>query len=297
MPLLSASEIKRRASQLGFAACGLARADAVDSAHAEAFGRWIGEGCNAGMEYMARHRDLRLDPRELHPWTKTVISLALSYRPVIDSLSSSRAQISWYALGRDYHDVMRALMQQMGVEGRICIDTAPILEKYWAMRCGIGFIGRHHQLVIPGQGSAFFLGEILSTHEADSYDQPHAGSCGQCHKCEQACPTGALREDGMLDARLCLSYLTIEHRGEIGIPHPHDGQTYIYGCDRCLRACPHIKGSPCQTHFPINPLLAEMTDKDWHNLTEEQYRAVFKGSAVKRAKIEGLRRNILWTGL
>lgn len=268
-------------------ACGMARAKAVDEAHRKAFDCWLHEGCNAGMQYMQRYSDLRSDPRLMHPGTKTVICFALPYRQ-----DSRNPFIASYALGPDYHDVMRRLLAEMHIEGRICTDTAPILEKYWAVQCGIGWIGRNHQLVISGKGSSFFLGEILSAEEADIYDMPHQGSCGDCHLCESACPVHALRSDGMLDARLCISYLTIENKGDISVPAP-DGKMF-YGCDRCLRACPHHKGAPVQTHFPMKPELADMTEDDWKHLSEEQYRQLFSNSAVKRVKYQGLCRNIQW---
>ena len=172
------------------------------------------------------------------------------------------------------------------------------MEKYWAWRCGLGWIGRNRQLVVPHQGSAFFLAEILLTCEADHYDEPLYDNplftgCGACRRCLQACPTGALSEEG-LDARRCLSYLTIEHRGAL----PADVRPLLdecfYGCDRCLRACPHLskaQGTPVEEFRPSEELL-QMTDEDWQRLTPEQYRQLFRGSAVKRAKYEGLMRNI-----
>ena len=190
---------------------------------------------------------------------------------------------------------------------RICVDTAPIFEKYWAWRCGLGWIGRHSQLVIPHEGSAFFLAELLLTAEADHYDNPIAQfsilnsqssilnphPCGSCRRCIAACPTGAISDGGM-DARRCLSYLTIEHRG----PLPDNVAPYLrecfYGCDRCQRACPHLSKAPAtavEDFRPSSSLLAMKRD-DWRNLTPEQYRDLFRGSAVKRAKYEGLMRNI-----
>ncbi len=184
-----------------------------------------------------------------------------------------------------------------GWGGRICVDTAPIMEKYWAWRCGLGWIGRNRQLIIPHEGSAFFLAELLLAAEADHYSLPlregRGGSfCGRCHRCLDACPTGALSEEG-LDARRCLSYLTIEHRG----PLPDDVRPHLsecfYGCDRCMRACPHYR--PQQTPVPEfrpSEQLLNMQPADWQQLTPEQYRELFRGSAVKRAKYEGLLRNI-----
>ena len=186
---------------------------------------------------------------------------------------------------------------QEGALWRLCVDTAPIMEKYWAWRCGLGWIGRNTQLVIPNEGSAFFLAEILTTMQADHYDTPlfptpyHAG-CKDCRRCLDACPTGALSDEG-IDARRCLSYLTIEHRGELpqeAAPHLH---THFYGCDCCLRSCPHLSHKATTVaEFQPSPQLLGMTREDWATLTPEQYRQLFRGSAVKRAKYEGLMRNI-----
>ena len=309
--ILNSSFLKSQALALGFSRVGLAPAEPVPDDVMAAYEQWLREGRQGEMHYMENHLELRRDPRLLLPGAKTVVSLAMSYHP---GDRSTQKGIAWYAQGRDYHDVLRSRLQQLldvisplgGTGGaRICVDTAPIMEKYWAWRCGLGWIGRHTQLIIPGQGSAFFLCELLLTAEVDSYDTPlpfgggaggrgaFRGRCGSCHRCIAACPTGALSEEG-LDARRCLSYLTIEHRGEL----PEDIRPLLkecfYGCDRCLRACPHMthaQGTSVEEFRPSSSLL-EMTPADWQRLTPEQYRELFRGSAVKRAKYEGLRRNI-----
>ena len=171
------------------------------------------------------------------------------------------------------------------------------MEKYWAWRCGLGWIGRHTQVVIPGEGSAFFLSELLLTAPADHYDQPryavpHHSGCKSCHRCLDACPTQAITDEG-LDARRCLSYLTIEHRGPLPEGVGEKLGECFYGCDRCLQACPHLghEASPVEDFRPSEALLG-MSETDWQGLSEEDYRLLFRGSAVKRAKYEGLRRNI-----
>lgn len=242
------------------------------------------------MDYMAGHMDMRLDPRLLVEGVKTIVSVAMNYLP-----PQRAAGISLYAQGRDYHDVMRErlkmLMEEIGGTGRVFVDTAPVLERYWAWRSGLGWIGRNHQLIIPGQGSTCFLGELFLTEEADNYDTSLPGGCGDCLRCVDACPTGALTKEGM-DARQCLSYLTIEHRG--ALPKGTQLKETFYGCDRCQEVCPHLRGA-CPTaetaYFPSETLLA-MTPEDWRGLTVEQYRELFRGSAVKRAKFEGLKRNL-----
>lgn len=286
---LNSYEVKAKARSLGFSACGLSEARPLDADAQSRFTRWIVAGHHAGMDYMARHANLRMDPSLLVPGVRTVISVALPYRPPhpVDGLA-------WYAQGKDYHVVMRErlslLMESIGGTGRCFVDTAPVAEKYWAWRCGLGWQGRHTQLIIPGQGSAFFLGELFVEQRADSYDTPLASRCGTCRLCVDACPVHALGADG-LDARRCLSYLTIEYRGAWQEPlRLHD---CFYGCDACQKACPHNRHTPGgDPLFRPSPALCAMTPADWHALTLEQYQTLFRGSAVKRAKFEGLRRNI-----
>ena len=290
--------VKAEALRLGFSHCGLAPAEEVDKAFMHHYEQWLSEGRQGGMHYMERYLALRRDPRLLLPGARTVVSLAMSYNP---GTEPTQPALAWYAQGRDYHDVLRQrlqiLLQVLGLEGRICVDTAPVMEKYWAWRCGLGWIGRHTQLVVPREGSAFFLAELLLTQEADHYDTPlysrpyHEG-CGRCRRCIEACPTSALSDEG-IDARRCLSYLTIEHRG----PLPQETYRHLsecfYGCDRCMRACPHLshEATSVEDFVPSDELLS-MSSTDWLHLTPLQYQLLFRGSAVKRAKYEGLMRNI-----
>ncbi len=296
----SRQQLRDEALRCGFSLCGLSPAEAVPRGVSDLYLDWLRRGSHAGMCYLERHPVLRFDPRLLLPGAQTVVSLALCYHPATFPTQKS---LAWYAQGKDYHDVlrrrMRRLMEAMGLSGRICVDTAPVMEKYWAWRGGIGFIGRHTQLVVPGRGSAYFLGELLLTERADAYDEPLTPSflgdhCGECHLCEEACPAGALAGH-CLDANRCLSYLTIESRAMHLPPWaaPHLRPCF-YGCDRCLRACPHLH--PEHTSPPpelaASPELLAMTEAAWQALTPEQYRQLFRGSSVKRAKYEGLMRNI-----
>lgn len=303
-PRLNAAHIKAEALRLGFSACGLALAAPVGPAHAAFFRQWLAGGRQAGMDYMARHEALRLDPALLAEGCRTVVSVALNYRPATE-MPANRLQLAWYAYGQDYHDIMRQKLRQLleslqqgwpegTLAGRACCDTAPVLERYWAWRCGLGWIGKHTQLVAPRAGSAFFLGEIFLNQPADRYDTPLSDHCGNCTRCVDACPTHALTPGEGLDARRCLSYLTIENRGPIPSEAAACMAPYLYGCDRCLRACPHLNGAlpTRETAFAPRPELLEMTDDDWMKLDVEQYRRLFKGSAVKRAKFEGLTRNL-----
>lgn len=302
--LLSATQIKAEAHRLGFYACGLAPAEPVAPAHAAFFRLWIGKGQHADMGYLENHEEKRLHPRLLEPGTQTIISVALNYYPPV-RIPENRLQLSWYAYGTDYHTVMKQKLNQLlhalsahyangALQGRCFCDTAPVLEKYWAWRCGLGWIGKHTQLVIPNAGSTFFLGELFLNLPADNYDTPLAPRCGPCTRCIDACPTHALSPHHGLDCRQCLSYLTIEHRGEIPEETAQKMYPYFYGCDRCQQACPHIcQASPtAEPAFRLRPALQQMTDEQWEHLDIEKYRILFKDSAVKRAKYEGLMRNL-----
>lgn len=302
--LLSADTVKAEAKRLGFYACGMAPAEPVDARHAAFFIRWLKEGKQGGMAYMAHYVDKRTDPSLLVEDAHTVVSVALNYYPA-ERLPEGRPQLAWYAYGQDYHDLMRRKLQTLlsrlqsyhipgTLQGRCFCDTAPILERYWAWRCGIGWPGKHTQLVVPRAGSAFFLGELVLNLPADRYDSPMQPHCGTCRKCIEACPVGALSETGGIDARRCLSYLTIENRGEIPAEAAGKMAPYFYGCDRCLHACPHLSHATPTEEEALRPRkeLLDMTAERWQRLTVEEYRMLFKGSAVKRAKYEGLMRNI-----
>ena len=285
---LNSEKVKVEARNLGFSACGLSPAERVEDSHAQRFRKWLSLGYQAEMQYMANHQDMRLHPDLLVPGVKTIVSVALPYR-----LPSPVPYLSMYAQGEDYHTVLRQrlsmLMQAIGATGRCFVDTAPVLERYWAWRSGVGWIGKDAQLHVPQVGSAVFLGELFVMEEADAYDQPLASSCSDCLLCRHSCPCGALTEEG-LDARRCLSYWTIEHRGSLPSDLLLRGK--FYGCDRCLMACPTPFQYTRETSFTPSPTLREMTWEDWQQLTPERYAELFRGSAVKRVKYEGLLRNI-----
>lgn len=293
--------IKAEALRLGFDACGIARATEVEAPAEEALRTWLAEGKQGEMTYMANYTDKRLDPRLLMEGARSIVCVALNYYPHTP-LQPQQYQFAWYAYGKDYHDIMKeklhALLaaislQRSDVQGKVCCDTAPLLERYWARQAGLGWIGKNTQIILPHAGSTFFLGEIVLDAELD-YDAPMPDRCGECTRCIEACPTHALEAPRRLNASRCLSYLTIEHRGEIPQEAADRMGNCIYGCDRCQQCCPWNRFAR-PTHEPaLSPSEAfmQMTCEDWQGLTPEHYRTLFKGSPVKRAKYEGLMRNI-----
>lgn len=295
--------IKAEALRLGFSACGIAPAQPVGEEHRLFLQEWLASGSHADMAYMENHFEKRCDPQLLVEGTRCVISVALNYYPA-QPLPKGEYQLAWYAYGKDYHDLMRSKLTALfeyirqhlapTLSGRVFCDTAPVLERYWAWRAGLGWIGKNTQLIIPRAGSAFFLGELFLNTEADEYDAPQPNCCGTCTNCLQACPTSALAAPHKLDARRCLSFLTIENKGEIPASIASRLGNRIYGCDECQKACPWNRfATPCLTpELHPSPALLQMKRKEWRCLTEEQYLALFKDSAVKRAKYKGLMRNI-----
>lgn len=295
--------IREEALRLGFSACGFAKAEPVSEEMAGVLDCWIDNGYHADMQYMERNRHLRLDPTQLVPGCRTLIVVALNYYPK-QLLPTEGYQIAYYAYGKDYHRVVKDKLNQLfayiktlipDVEGRAFCDTAPLLERYWAMKAGLGFIGLNRQLIIPGKGSYFFLGVLTVDAEigTPTLSIKEGVSCGSCKRCLIACPTGALTLDG-INCRRCLSYLTIEHRGPIPEDMAQKLGRRIYGCDTCQRVCPHNKNAQSteENSFEISPAVAQLTTEEWQQLTPERYKELFKHSAMERAGYEGLMRNI-----
>ena len=312
-----ASKIKAEAQRLGFFACGIAKAAPVEENVAEAYRKWLENGEEASMAYMTNYLEKRLNPALLVPGVRSIVSLAMNYAPA-QQLPEGEYQLAAYALGQDYHDLMKQRLRELAVNigapmelfqkgkksqsadekeetgwGVFC-DTAPVLERYRAQKAGLGWVGRNHQLIIPHAGSMFFLGEVFLPFAVDVYDTPMQSRCGSCHRCIDACPTHAIIPDEDFHADRCLSYQLIENRGELSDEAKAAMGDTIYGCDRCQTACPWNRFATPNTEPALQPKpeLLSMSKEAWHNLSVEDYRRLFKGSAVKRVKFDGLKRNI-----
>lgn len=293
--------IKAEALRLGFEACGIAEAATADT-EVLFLDRWLATGCQAGMQYMENYRNIRLNPNGLVEGARSVISVALNYYPA-ELRRPELPHIAYYAYGEDYHtvvkDKLRLLWQFIveriptAAEARVFTDSAPLLERYWAWKAGLGWIGKNTNLIIPGKGSFFFLGEIVTTLELE-YDAPQADRCGHCTRCLDACPTAALEPPRHLDARKCLSYLTIEHKGEMPEELASRLGNRLYGCDTCQIVCPWNRFARPTTiaAFHPSPALLSLEKDTLRTLTREEYNRIFAHSAVKRAKYEGLLRTI-----
>ncbi|EGJ70550.1 protein of unknown function DUF1730 [Bacteroides coprosuis DSM 18011] len=293
-------KIKSIAIELGFSACGVAKAEKVDSKITTYFQNWIEKGYHADMDYLANYYDKRMDPQILVPGTKSIISLALNYYPE-KFIPEKEYQIAWYAYGKDYHFLIKDKLTQLfkaihditPIEGRVFCDTAPVLERYWAWKAGLGWIGKNTQLIIPHAGSSFFLGELFINLDLE-YDTPQPDRCGNCNKCLVACPTNALQAPRIMNANKCISYQTIENRGEIDSHIIPLLENKIYGCDDCIKVCPWTRFSQPTTikEFAISNELLNMTKEKWSTLSVQEYQELFRKSAVKRAKFSGIQRNI-----
>lgn len=280
----------------GIYAFGIADAAPVDEQAHRIYNRWIEQRRHGSMLYMERYSDIRLDPRLLLPDTASVICCAIPYYSPQSAMSQG---IAAYALGTDYHEVVRRILNGVatritdtyGGATRVCVDTAPIRERYWAVRSGLGTIGINNQLIIPGAGTYFFLGEILTTVHFTPTPPLRQNLCTACMRCVRACPTGALKSDGSCDTSRCLSYLTIEHRGDL--PSDTDLHGHLYGCDECARACP-LNSTPPATdieELKPRPEVLSLTPADVLDMDQTRFSTIFSHSAIKRTKLAGLRRN------
>lgn len=293
--------IKRLAKQIGFSSCGISRARFLHEEEKN-FEDWLNQGYQGTMSYLERNFDKRLDPTKLVPGAKSIISLTFNYFPPKKILDDNSFLISKYAYGKDYHiiikDKLKALFSQMkkevgDIEGRVFVDSAPIHERAWAKISGLGWIGKNSLLLNKKMGSYFFLAEIVCDLELE-YDSTISDHCGTCTKCIDACPTDAITQAQVVDANRCISYLTIENKNEIPKELSKSFNNYIFGCDICQDVCPWNKFSTSHNEREFLPKeeLSKMSKKDWQELTHETFNKIFKNSAVKRTKFQGLKRNI-----
>jgi len=303
------------AEQAGFARCGIAAVDVVH--RADYLDEWLQLGRAGEMDYLARHRELRRDPRQLLPGAQSIIVVADLYRQPDDQqlpknchsqngVNVPTGRVARYAWGRDYHRVLRKKRHRLTdrlreainepFEARTCVDTAPVLEREWAAAAGIGWIGKNTMVLNEQIGSFFFLGEIIMSLELTA-STPAVDHCGTCSRCLQACPTGALVAPYQMDASRCISYLTIEHRGHIDPALQPLMSDWVYGCDICQEVCPHNRRVPAATADPAyaasdrNPLVPRVPLPVLKNLTPEDYDRYLAGSAMKRATLSMLQRN------
>ena len=295
-----AAWIKQEAQDLGFLSCGIAEATFLEE-EAPRLEQWLKAGHHGTMHYMERHFDKRLDPRKLVPGARSVISLLYNYyTPQLQS-DPEAPKISKYAYGTDYHFVLKKklktlfqhMQEQFGaIQGRVFVDSAPVMDKAWAVKSGLGWLGKNTNVIAPKKGSFFFICEIITDLELE-YDAPITDHCGTCTACIDACPTGAL-SPYQIDGSKCISYFTIELKDALPPAMKDQMDHWMFGCDVCQTVCPWNRFS--QPHqepqFVPNPDLLSMTQADWVDLTRETFDKVFKSSAVKRTKFEGLKRNI-----
>ena len=319
--------IIEEAKRLGFDACGIAQAIALEeeSVHVE---QWLESDYEGEMGYLTRNKEKRYDPRLLVKGTKSIVTVLYNYYPKQQIGDKGQFKIAKYAYGADYHDVLKRKMRQLleRIEGqtgklegsRIFVDSAPVLDRAWAVRCGLGFIGKNTTLIHPPLslaasrshtqekkqtasrslrqcgGSFFFIGHLFLPLELEETGKPLPNRCGRCTRCLDACPTGALEAPFHIDARKCISYLTIEYKGSLADFDPNVFNGWMYGCDICQDVCPYNRFSLPNTEPEFQPSeqLLTMRGDDWKKLTETEFEALFKHSAVQRAGYEGLKRNI-----
>ena len=292
--------IKKRAAELGFFDCGIAKAEYLEN-EASPLESWLSQGKNASMDYMANHFDLRLDVRKLVPDAKSVIVLLFNYFPSEELMSDGNFKIARYAYGKDYHKVLRkklkgllsSIKEQFGeVSGRCFVDSAPVMERVWAKKAGLGWTGKNTLLLSKQKGSYFFLTEVVIDMELE-YDHVTTDHCGSCTACIDACPTEALTPYE-LDSNKCISYLTIELKDSIDEKYSGKMNDWVFGCDICQEVCPWNRFSTPHNEPAFNPSteLQKMDKEKWLDITEDIFESLFIGSAVKRTGYSGLKRNI-----
>ena len=291
--------IKKSAKNLGFLSCGISKAEFLEE-EAPRFEKWLNEQKHGQMAYMENHYDKRLDPRLLVPGAKSVVSLLLNYYSDEHQVEGA-PKISKYAYGTDYHFVVKEKLKQLlqilqeeigEINGRVFVDSAPVMDKAWARRSGLGWMGKNTNLINKKVGSFFFIAEMILDLKLD-YDTPVTDHCGSCTACIDSCPTEALTPYN-IDASRCISYLTIELKDQIPSEFHNKMEDWSFGCDICQEVCPWNRFSKPHNEplFVPRSELLEFTKKDWEELTETTFDTIFKNSAVKRTQYKGLKRNL-----
>ena len=293
--------IKKTAEALGFLSCGIAKADFLE-AEAPKLEAWLHAGHHGQMSYMERNFDKRLDPRRLVPGAKSIVSLLYNYHSKEKQIDPKAPKISTYAYGKDYHLVikkkLKALMQTLhseigAVHGKVFVDSAPVMDKAWASKSGLGWVGKNTNLISKKVGSFFFIAELILDLDL-KYDTPVTDHCGSCTACIDACPTDALIQPYQIDGSKCISYLTIELKEAIPTEFKTKMDNWVFGCDVCQTVCPWNRfATPHkEPDFEPSQRLLAMTQEEWETMNEEVFNTLFKKSAVKRTKYEGLKRNL-----
>jgi epoxyqueuosine reductase len=298
--------IREEALKLGFAACGFSRSENLpgDSAFLK---EWLEKGCHGRMDYMANHLEKRSDPTLLVEGSKSVISLLYSYHSAQKQMDPEAPILSTYAYGRDYHFVLKEKMNQLfdfiksdsgPVEGRVFVDSAPVLDRAWARKAGLGWIGKNSNLISRKSGSFVFIGEIILNLELDYNRVPEGDFCGSCTRCIEACPTDAILSNRTLDSQKCISYQTIENREAIDAGVEGKLSNRVFGCDICQDVCPWNRTAPLHSEpaFEASETLLRMSREEWNLLDQEQYNQLFRESPVKRAGFNKLKENITFIG-
>ncbi len=293
--------LKKEAASLGFDFCGISKADFLEE-EAPRLEHWLNQQMHGQMSYMANHFDKRLDPRKLVEGAQSVVSLMYNYYPKQELNENQHYKLSKYAYGKDYHKVIRKKLKQLlknlneqigEIHGRAFVDSAPVLEKAWAQKSGLGWVGKNTNLISKGHGSFFFLAELIIDIPLEP-DAPTKDYCGTCTKCIDACPTDAITRPYVVDGSKCISYFTIELKEAIPQEVKGKFENWMFGCDICQDVCPWNRfSSPThESAFSQKEALNHMTKGDWEEITEELFDTLFESSAVKRTKLKGLKRNI-----
>jgi epoxyqueuosine reductase len=293
--------IKSKAKDLGFLSCGISKADFLEE-EAPRLEQWLNQNHHGEMAYMANHFDKRLDPRVLVPGAKSVVSLLLNCHSKEKQTDVEAPKIASYAFGDDYHKVIKDKLKQLmsfihqeigEVQGRVFVDSAPVMDKAWAAKSGLGWIGKNTNLISKKAGSFFFIAELILDLELE-HDLPATDHCGSCTACIDACPTDALIAPYQIDGSKCISYVTIELKNEIPTDFHGKMDNWAFGCDVCQTVCPWNRFATPHSEPAFNPPdeLLFLSKNEWEEMTQEVFSVIFKNSAIKRTKYEGLKRNI-----